>query len=207
MNPLMLWNSRHSRELLGRRRRESGQSTVELAAAAVILMVLAWGVIDLGRIVSSSLRIASVAREGARLFVAYEYVSTEPGLDTKVQQNVYTPMTQMLQPDNIATDGVVIISIIRRTANQLLIQKQFKYQGAHTKVSKVGVEGAVIAQLSPRLANEIMPVEALRTDEEMVLVEVFYKTKFITPITRISGMTGSGGGLAEVQWIYDRALF
>jgi hypothetical protein len=207
MKKLMLWINRRPGVPLSRRSRESGQSTIELAAAAVILMILAWGVIDLGRIVSSSLRIASVAREGARLFVAYEYVSTEPGLATKVEQNVYTPMTQMLQPDNIATDGVVIISIIRRTANQLLIQKQFKYQGAHTKVSKVGVENAVIAQLSPRLANEIMPVEALRADEEMVLVEVFYKTKFITPITRISGMTGAGGGLAEVQWVYDRALF
>ncbi len=207
MKRLTLWKNRRSGSLLDRRSRESGQSTIELAAAAVILMILAWGVIDLGRIVSSSLRIASVAREGARLFVAYEYVSTEPGLEGKVTQNVYNPIKDMLQPDNIATDGVVIVSVIRRTNNQLLIQKQFKYQGTHTKLSKVGVEGAVIAQLSPRLANEIMPVESLRADEEMVLVEVFFKTKFITPITRISSMTGVGGGLAEVEWIYDRALF
>jgi Flp pilus assembly protein TadG len=65
-----------------RRHLSAGQSTVEFGASALVLVLLLFGLIDLGRVFYFDVALQGAAREGARQATWFDATSgTNPGLD------------------------------------------------------------------------------------------------------------------------------
>lgn len=111
-----------------------GASIVELALVLPLLLMIALGVFEFGRIISLELRLASAAREIGRMVVRNDVIAPDPAKDYgenksemqgALNSNVFNTNTigQMVNPSEIETKGKVIISVLRRvTADGTVIR-------------------------------------------------------------------------------------
>jgi hypothetical protein len=197
-------------------RKEQGQAYVELALSVVVLATLGFGAVDLSKSISTYQRMSSVGREGGRIFL-------KSGIDTtnitdadllrpEVNIKVYSLLEQAMLPEKLSENGGVIISIARRVVkpgspsvpdDQLKITHVFKFGSAYTGVvrSKIkdDLNDTYIAG-SLEIDPDFIPVSTVRLNEELVIVEMFYKNEFMTPIAKlVPGLT--------LDLLYDRTVF
>lgn len=194
----------------GNRSTCKGQAALELAAISVLLMILVFATIDIGRMVSLSVRMASVAREGGRTYEAMEMEADQ------APNEIYNRMVSMLEPSEIQSRGQVVFSVLRRIdANDdtdysdpdsydddyIEVEYQYMYYPGDEPSwdSRIGAVESRVAH-HPAQEDDIMPLNMLRIGQTTICVEIFHLPTYITPIDRFLDM-------AKTDPLYDRAIF
>ena len=80
----------------GRRARERGQELAEFAIVVPLLLLIVFGVLDLGRVFFAAITIANAAREGARYGMVYP--ADTAGIETAVLQEAQTSGIDLTDP-------------------------------------------------------------------------------------------------------------
>ncbi len=80
----------------------SGQSMVEFALIAPVVIILLLGVLDLGRAFLTTITIRNAAREGARYATLHVIATTEQ------RDNLYDQVTKEIQAGHVATASTTI---------------------------------------------------------------------------------------------------
>lgn len=160
----------------------SGQALIELVAVLVILVVLAFGMIDFGRFIYERQILVNVTREGSNLASRGTTLS-----------NAVTAVVNSAQPLNINSRGRIIMSTVYNSNGVLRITSRVS-QGGITANSRIGSGVGVVPTL-PATATPIPP-----PSQTLFVTEVFYRYTPITPIGRFIGTTFPSN-------IYDVAFF
>jgi Flp pilus assembly protein TadG len=194
-----------------------GQAFVELGIMVVIFMMMAFGAIEFGRMISLSNKVAAVARESGRMIYAQNY-------DTNLMTNVFNIATNMIYPGDLRNHGKMIISYVMRvhgtdtnltvtnnTNDVLIITNRFYYPyGADITVAASNAPSwtshlpSTFSNASgkyiPFTNNELpLPVQAGRLYGVVSVVEVFHTNSLLTPVTNI--------GINVPPYLYEMSLF
>lgn len=185
-----------------RRDGERGASLLELALLLPILVVLAFGVIDLGRLIHARLVVTNVSREGGSL----------ASRDIQTGNNLIAMLQSSATPFNLQAQGRIYVTRIK-AANPAL-NHLFPYigsrdsGGAYIVSSSIGgEEGQTPTGLSTAMYNHLRfePAPQNASDiSEITVVEVFYHYRPITPLPNfVQNLFPVNGGIL----IGSRAIF
>jgi len=190
----------------GKRRHERGASLLELALLLPILVVLAFGVIDLGRLIHARLVVTNVSREGGSLASRDLQLGSTPG----------TTLVDMLLAsaspfDLSGSQGRIYVTKIKAgmTLADPLPRIDTRLQGGNYNVSSSigGIVGQVPTGLSSTMYNHLRfePAPQNAPDiTELSVVEVFYHYRPITPLPNfVQNLFPVNGGIL----IGSRAIF
>jgi hypothetical protein len=184
-----------------RRHNERGVALVELALLLPILVVLAFGVIDLGRLIHARLVVTNVSREGGSL----------ASRDIQVGDALITMLQSSATPFNLQTQGRIHVIKIKAGETRFdpdpYIDSRVS-RGSYTAASS-SISGNVNdtpGGLSSTLMNHLTFKTSINTSElsEINIVEVFYHYRPITPLPNfVLGLFPTDGGIL----IGSRAIF
>jgi hypothetical protein len=190
-------NRRQVRTLFsGTLRNRRGASLLELALLLPILVVLLFGIIDLGRLIHARLVITNVSREGASL--ACRDINSGANLISLLQTSA-TPFNLQGQGQIFITNiGAARVAPAPPHANPWIISRD---QGGSLSVSS-SIVGAVNGNLQSGLSQTMMNHLTLGAGNTpphitgVTVVEVFYRYMPITPLPNfLQGVFNSGGGI------------
>jgi Flp pilus assembly protein TadG len=153
-------------------RRSRGVAVVEFALVLPLLLVMLFGVLELGRIVFIRQIMINVSREAANL----------ASRGTPLQDAI-AAVQASATPLDLETDGYVILSEVRRDANGNAFIYQQRAAGDDTQASRVGSGAGSAASLPP--TPIALPPDGL----SLFAAEVFYRADPITPLTSLIGAT------------------
>ena len=184
-----------------RRDGERGAALLELALLLPLLVVLAFGVIDLGRLIHARLVVTNVSREGGSL----------ASRDIRVGNDLIAMLQSSATPFNLQTDGRIYVIKIKAGETRydpLPYIDSWAAGGAYNSASSsiTGNVGDTPGGLSSTLMNHLTFRTAINTSElsEISIVEVFYHYRPITPLPNfIQNMFPHNGGIL----IGSRAIF
>lgn len=183
-----------------RRDGERGAALLELALLLPLLVVLAFGVIDLGRLIHARLVVTNVSREGGSL----------ASRDIRVGNDLIAMLQSSATPFNLQTDGRIYVIKIKagETRYDPLPYIDSRASGGTYSVgsSITGTVGDTPGGLSSTMMNHLTFRTAINTSElsEISIVEVFYHYRPITPLPNIiQNMFPHNGGIL----IGSRAIF
>jgi hypothetical protein len=188
MNTLKLWT--HSK-----RRTEHGASLLELVLLLPLLIVLAFGVIDLGRLIHARLVVTNVSREGASL------ASRE-----RDPSNLITMLQSSAKPFDLSNQGLIIVTKVggadTTDPNDSHLVPYIISQagvGALSIISSsISISGNNLNTALPRIIKYLVLDQntGLSDISGVTVVEVFYHYRPITPLPNfIQGMFPSNGGI------------
>lgn len=204
-----------------------GQAFAELSIIMAVLLVLVFGAIEFGKMISMSNRLTAVAREAGRMINAQEY-------DADQITNVFAVSTNMIAPGDLATQGRMIISFVQRVPgartdifltapadtnrDYLIITDRFfyPYSGSDPRTpaadSKTNWETrlpvtfdngqtSVDTRLYIPFSNNVGPVtlEMLLSTGQTAVVEVYYSNNVSAPLTNL--------GVNVPTYLYTTASF
>ena len=184
-----------------RRDGERGAALLELALLLPILVVLAFGVIDLGRLVHARLVVTNVCREGGSL----------ASRDIQTGNNLIAMLQSSATPFNLQAQGRIYVTKIKAGETQAhslpYIDSRFQ-GGAYAVSSSIGGNvGQAPTGLSTTLYNHLRfePAPQNTSDiSEISIVEVFYYYRPITPLPNfVQNLFPVNGGIL----IGSRAIF
>jgi Flp pilus assembly protein TadG len=186
-----------------RRDGESGAALLELALLLPILVVLAFGVIDLGRLIHARLVVTNVSREGGSL--------ASRGMDIQTGDNLIAMLQSSATPFNLQTQGRIYVTRIKAGETQAdpLPYVDSRFQGGAYGVSSSigGNVGQAPTGLSTTMYNHLRfePAPQSTSDiAEITVVEVFYHYRPITPLPNfVQNLFPVNGGIL----IGSRAIF
>ncbi len=173
--------------------RESGQALLEFALVALLMIAMAFGIIDFSRAVYQKQVIAHLTREGSNL--ASRSTSGTPLTDAaNAVVNGATPL-------DLNTNGYVIVTSVENNNGTCTITGQFAL-GGKSAVSKIGQAKRRGGYTTPVLPQ---PCSAKGTglpqnNQTMYVTEVFYNYSPLTPI-------GSLVNVVLPSQLYDAAYF
>jgi hypothetical protein len=199
-----------------------GQALIEFVISIFIILLVGLASVDLSRGISTYQRMCSVGREAGRIFLKNNFDTKnfdKTQLGPEVSAKVYEALKQAMLPDNLAVDGTVIITVARRIAkppgttsdeatDQLKITHQFVFVGTADDAppgdSRIPDKGGdlVIAgadEITPTYKG-FVPIRTVRFDEELIIVEMFMKFDFYTPVDTLAG------GI-NMNTLYDQTVF
>ena len=159
-----------------------GIAAVEFALILPLLVILAFGTIDFGRLIHARLVVTNVSREGGNLASRYRDVTI------LAQANDLLNLLQVSgKPLDLDSDGKIWITKIIAGASSEHPQPTIAAQvekGDLSVSSKIVGNGSM--GLSPELFNHLVFNAAHQTADisEITVAEVFYKYKPITPLPR-----------------------
>ncbi len=165
------------------RRAQRGLAVVEFAMVLPILVVLVFGIIDLGRAVLTHQVLINVSREAANL----------ASRGTALSDAMAAVMTSA-QPLDLPGAGYVILTEVVRDANGHARIRAQAASGSRSRPSRVGTGVGSAAALPA--TTPLVPPPGL----SLFVAEVFYDSAPITPIGPLVGMT-----MTDV--FYDIAFF
>lgn len=170
-------------------RGESAQAFVEFTFVAAMLVVMLFGLIDIGRAIYEHQVLANLSREGANLAAR-----GTGGTETEILSNAAAAVVTSANPLNLNTKGLVIITTITNNGSgRLFIRSQWS-QGGITATSKVGTgvgRPAVLPATNPQVPQP---------GQTLYATEVFYAYAPITPIGKLLTV-------AVPSRLYDAAYF
>jgi hypothetical protein len=174
-----------------------------LALLLPILVVLLFGIIDLGRLIHARLVVTNVSREGASL--ACRDINSGTNLISLLQTSA-TPFNLQGQGQIYITKiGAARVSPAPTHANPWIISRD---QGGSLSVSS-SIVGAINGNLQSGLSQTMVGHLTLDASNNthisgVTVVEVFYRYMPITPLPNfLQGVFNSGGGLL----ISSRSVF
>jgi hypothetical protein len=184
-----------------RRHNERGVALVELALLLPLLVVLAFGVIDLGRLIHARLVVTNVSREGGSL----------ASRDIQTGNELITMLQSSAAPFNLQTQGRIYIIRINAGETRFdprpYIDSKFQSPGGYAASSSIsGNVGDTPGGLSSTLMNHLTFRTANNTSDlsEITIVEVFYHYRPITPLPNfVQNLFPVNGGIL----IGSRAIF
>jgi len=159
------------------RSNKKGQATIELALCLIIMVIFVYGLVQFSHMVSIWTRLAAVAREGGRSYVALNYdAATYPA-------EAFTIMEDMIRPGKIAENGGMCFTVIRRsgtgisTDKLVVVSKYYKNASGVSGFSKLGIAGVEVPPA-------VLPLDILTVQQTIVAVELYYdfSKDTITPI-------------------------
>jgi hypothetical protein len=170
-----------------------GASFLELALLLPILVVLLFGIIDLGRLIHARLVVTNVSREGASLACR----------DIKSGADLISLLQTSATPFNMQGQGQIYITKIGAadldTGHPLPWVISREQGGSLTATSVIvgAVNGNLQSGLSPTMVSHLTLDASNNTHiSGVTVVEVFYRYMPITPLPNfLSGVFNSGGGL------------
>jgi len=180
---------------------ERGAALLELALLLPLLVVLAFGVIDLGRLIHARLVVTNVSREGGSL----------ASRDIRVGNDLIAMLQSSATPLNLQTQGRIYVIKIKAGETRLDPLPHIDSRaagGAYNSASSsiTGNVGDTPGGLSSTMMNHLTFRTAINTSElsEISIVEVFYHYRPITPLPNfIQNMFPHNGGIL----IGSRAIF
>jgi Flp pilus assembly protein TadG len=194
---------------------QSGQSLVEFLLICMTAgLLIVFGTIDLSRMVSLATRMASIAREGGRLYIAQDIDATtltSSELNTEIQTEVYDNIKDMIQPQgNLDTHGKVIVSVlIRRDPNDDTVYTtpntydddyiEIAYQLGYPNAAPVGWQSR-LGGVGTQIGDDVLSLDMLRIDEQTVAIEIFHENNMITPVSVLWKAVAP-------EYLYDVAFF
>jgi hypothetical protein len=161
--------------------RQSGQALVEFALVGSIMIILALGVIDLGRAIYDKEVITNLTREGSNL----------ASRGTNLSDSA-TAVVNGSSPLNLSSNGLVIITSVQNIGgvNQVIGQASQGGISCTSKIGQVGKTGVI------PLTNPVIP----QPNQTIYVTEVCYSFQPITPIGKF--MT-----IVLPSTLYDVAYF
>lgn len=163
--------------------RSRGVAIVEFAMVLPIMLVMMFAIVELGRAVLTRQVLLNVSREAANL--ASRGTTMSDAIDA-VQMSA--------APLDLSGRGYVILTEVRRDANNALRIHQQRAVGATPEASRIGT-GVGNAATLPATPTPIPP-----PGFNLIVAEVFYHS---TPITPLGGLLNSAIG----DVYYDIAFF
>jgi len=163
-------------------RQESGQALVEFAAVAMMMTVLALGVVDFSRAIYQRQVLSHLSREGSNL------ASRGADLATTATQVVADS-----SPLNLGTRGCVIVTSVQNSGgkNSVIDQASRCAISASSRIGSVGGKTVTLPVTSP-----VIP----QPNQTVYITEVFYSYAPITPV-------GTLLKIALPSQLYDVAYF
>lgn len=203
------------------KRGSRGQAIVELSIIVVVLLFIVLAVVDFGRLISLQIRMASVAREAGRSYVADDDLISSGSAPT----DIYNRVVSMVAPSELDTDGVVIFSILERIDPEddtdysdpdtydddyieVVVQHKYDPSGKSWK-TMVGAVGAKVAR-NPGSDSDVLPLDMLRISQRTVAVEIYHEKVFLTPVRSIATALTPDKDITVGSWggpLYERAIF
>ena len=161
--------------------KERGIATLELAFILPILCIMAFAVIDFGRLIQARLVVTNVSREGGSL----------ASRDIKIGNDLLLMLQSSATPLDLLNLGTIFITKIKAGGTQALpnptIDAQFNSGGLGVP-SVCGTPRSPNSNLglSPVLYNHLKFDEAQKTSDisDITVVEVYYKYRPITPLPK-----------------------
>jgi Flp pilus assembly protein TadG len=167
---------------------------VEFAIILPLLVILAFGTIDFGRLIHARLVITNVSREGGNLASRYRDVEI-----TAQKKDLLNLLQVSGKPLDLDSDGKIWITKIIAGASSEHPQPTIAAQvgkGDLSVSSKIVGSGSM--GLSPELFNHLVFNETHQTADisEITVAEVFYKYQTVTPLPNfIEGIFMPDGGI------------
>jgi Flp pilus assembly pilin Flp len=158
---------------------DRGAATVEFALVAPILLIIMLGVIEFGRAFERVHAIVGISRESANLAAR----------GTSLQQSAQVAMNSGSDIE-LSKYGGVIASEVVGQGKVAVVKAQYATAGYAGK-SRIGNVGSPAAQLASR---------NLQAGQSAFVVEVFYKYKAVTPLSRLSDVVFP-------STLYERSVF
>lgn len=185
-----------------RRLRRSGQSLVELALIATILLMAVMCVVDIGLHVSAATQLPLAARATALLLTpSNNNYGTGVRPTQAIEEVIRTTNSQTHL--NLHRDAQITVSYITRSSNTTTsISAQYvkgmnqaaSVNGTVTYQSRIGVAGGNTTLM--------VPASTLASSSDWVVaVEVFYQPRYITPAARLLNIGPTG------RVIYEKAIY
>lgn len=159
---------------------QQGIAAVELAVILPILLVIAFAVIDFGRLIQARIIVANVSREGGSL----------ASRDLKSGADLCTLLQTSARPLEMQNLGKIFINRVRAGASQdspePYIDVSFRGESGNLTVANAIRTGAPNLGLSRALYVHLIfdPDPAKQTSDlaYLTIVEVYYKYRPITPL-------------------------
>ena len=152
--------------------RQQGLAVVEFAMILPILLLLFFGIVDLGRIVLTRQILINVSREASNLASR----GTSPA-------DAVAAALISAQPLKIPTDGYVIVTEVFRDINGKTTVRSQTKSGGYPKPSKIGASTGAAATL-PATPTSVPP-----NGQSIFATEVYYHSVAITPLGTLINMT------------------
>jgi Flp pilus assembly protein TadG len=156
--------------------KEKGIAALELALILPILCVMAFGIIDFGRLIQARLVVANVSREGGSL-ASREII---------VGNALLAALQASTSPLSLQVDGRIYVTRIRagasRNSPNPVIESQVNSgglsvsSGIRNNLQYLGVSQALYDHLRFNTTNQTSDIS------DLTVVEVFYKYRPITPL-------------------------
>ncbi len=180
---------------------QRGVAALEMALILPVMLVLAFVIVDFGRLIQARLVVTNLSREGASLASRDELQPAQ--------------LIQMLQsgasPINLASDGRIYIWRIRAGQTQAdpfpFIDQAFSGNGGALAVASTIGSGQANLGLTSNLYNHLEFDTGQKSADigDVAVVEVFYRYSAITPISKfVPGLFTSAGGSSIIS---SRAVF
>jgi Flp pilus assembly protein TadG len=147
----------------------SGQSLIEFTLMAAALLVLVFGIIDIGRALSQRQILINLSREGANLASRGTSVT-----------NTVDALVVSANPLNIANDGRIILTVIQRQQDLTLKVVDQYARGGLSDRSRVAPLGLITPSATIKIPNNVIP----QPDQLLTVAEVFHTYTAITPLGR-----------------------
>jgi hypothetical protein len=171
-----------------KRRSERGASLLELAILLPLLAVMAFGVIDLGRLIHARLVVTNVSREGASL-----------ASRDRDPSNLMTMLQSSANPFDLNSRGSIIITKVGAadsTINKLVPYIISQDNAGALSVSSSISSGNINTAMQEIYKYLILDQSGIADISGVTVVEVFYHYQPITPLPRfIQNMFPTSGGI------------
>lgn len=151
-----------------------GQAYIEFAFAAMMLVIMLFGLIDFGRFIYERQVMVNLSREGSNL------ASRGTDLSNSVSAVITSAAPLNL---NVTGAGVIITAVTNNGSGSFFISDQLAAGGVGASASKIGAGVGSSANLTG-LSSNLPP-----NDQTLYVTEVFSKFTSITPIGKLLQIT------------------
>ncbi len=183
-------------------RKQRGQAMVEFALLATTVVILIFGILDIGRYLSLQLRLSSAVREAGRLVITNGLLPKDGAevdydfIDNQVNLLVFENVKKMVSPsgfDGVGTNvkGILYISYLKRNDNgnsnapadvEILVERVFSYGNWYNPDGSAGIKPSPMYAQGTKFkgtdSNRLIDPVALNVGERTVLVEIFHPLTF-----------------------------
>jgi Flp pilus assembly protein TadG len=180
----------------GRRVRNArGVALIEFAISLPVLIIMAFGIIDFGRLIQARIIVSNLAREGGS-------IASRDGTIDGGDANLITMIQSSGRPLNLTGgDGKVIITRLEagKSASSTNPTVSAQLSGGSLSVGSAVGAGKTNLGLSNALYNHLVFKTANSASDisEITIVEVIYKYRPVTPLSNFVPdlLTSDNGGL------------